>query len=150
MLAAQNNARAQLRLPPLAWSAELTATAEATAKSMSEGACSRTQVERAGRASAAAVYWAPGVRRLDGGGKAQDILAAYLVTEWKAGRADYDPARSECRRTGACEQYARMISPSARSVGCARAICSSQAQVWACHYAGPEPALPDLRRLPAD
>jgi hypothetical protein len=146
MLAAQNNARSQLGLPPLTWSTELTARAEATAGSISEGVCTRTQVEKAGASVGAAVYWAPGVRGLDGSGKAQDISPAYLITEWKAGRADYDTVRGECRRTGACEQYARMIAPPASAVGCAKAVCSSQAQVWACHYARAEPAGPELRQ----
>lgn len=150
MLSAQNAARARLNLPPLAWSADLTAAAESTAKSIAETACSRTHAERGGGASSSAVYWAPGVRGLDGRGRAQDLSASYVVTEWNAGRADYDPARGECRRTGACEQYARMVAPSAREVGCSKAVCSSQAQVWACHYADDRAAQADPHRLRAN
>jgi pathogenesis-related protein 1 len=150
MLSAQNAARARLNLPPLAWSADLTAAAESTAKSIAETACSRAHAERAGGASSSAVYWAPGVRGLDGRGRAQDLSASYVVSEWIAGRADYDPVRGECRRTGACEQYARMVEPPIREVGCAKAVCSSQAQVWACHYLGEQPDPPKPHRLRAN
>lgn len=147
MLAAQNSVRTQLKLSPLTWSNDLTARAETTAKSAAEGGCSRSLAERAGETRSAGIYWAPGVRRLDGGGKPQDISPAFLVSEWKVGRADYDAVRGECRREGACEQYARMVAPAARAVGCSKAVCANRAQVWACHYSGPATPPPELRRL---
>jgi pathogenesis-related protein 1 len=151
MLAAQNDVRARLKLSLHAWSNDLAVTAEATVRTLSEGACSRTLANKSSGAGSASIYWAPGMRRLDGGGTAQDISPAFLVSEWREGRADYDPARRECRRAGNCEQYARMVAPGARAVGCAKAICPSQAQVWACHYSGVDAAPPpELRRLKAD
>lgn len=151
MLAAQNEVRARLNLHSLVWSGDLAATAEATAKSIAEDACTRSEADKIAATHSASVYFAPGMRRLDGGGNAQQISPAFLVSEWKDGRADYDAGRGECRRAGDCEQYARMVSPDARAVGCAKAICASQAQVWACHYSGVGAASPpELRRLKAD
>jgi hypothetical protein len=147
MLAAQNSIRTQLKLSPLVWSSELAFQAEATARSASEGGCARSTADKTGTARSASIYWAPGVRRVDGGGKAQDISPAFLVSEWREGRDDYDPSLGECRRSGACEQYARMVSSSARAVGCSKVTCQNQSQVWACHYSG---AAVELRRLPAD
>jgi hypothetical protein len=147
MLAAQNNLRTPLRLPPLIWSNDLALEAEATVRGVSDAGCARKAADRTGAARSASTYWAPGVRRVDGGDSLQDISPSYVVSEWRSGRSDYDPARGECRRAGACEQYARMIAPSARAVGCSKVACQNQAQVWACHYsAGPVA----LRHLPAD
>lgn len=151
MLAAQNDARGRLNLAPLSWSAELTTRAEETAREGSLGSCSRFTAETAGAKDDASVFWAPPIRRLDGAGMVQDILPSFLVSEWKTGRADYDAARGECRKSGACEQYSRMIAPSARSVGCAKSVCDSHGQVWACLYSSGEAASPpDLRRRQGD
>jgi hypothetical protein len=147
MLAAQNNIRVQLKLPPLVWSGELASQAEATAKAASEGGCARSTADKTGSARSASIYWAPGVRRVDGDGRAQEISPAFLVSEWRSGRSDYDPSLGECRRSGACEQYARMVASSARAVGCSKVTCQNQSQVWACHYSAGQV---DLRRLPAD
>jgi hypothetical protein len=81
-----------------------------------------------------AVYQAAGLNRLGGRASIQTIMPSFIVSEWSAGRGDYDLARHMCRRAGACDQYARMVSPNAHQVGCARAICPSQAQVWICRY----------------
>jgi hypothetical protein len=151
MLAAQNEVRRRLNLAQLGWSNELTEKAEETVQRASEGACSRSLAERTGATDAASIYWAPGVRRLDGGGKAQEISPSFLVSEWRAGSADYDPVRGECRRTGHCEQYARMVAPTARAVGCSKTICANQAQIWACHYSGAgQPASTTLRPRQGD
>lgn len=149
MLAAQNDARSRLNLAPLAWSADLMAQAEETVKAASDGECSKTSVGKIGATSQASIYWAPALRRVDGAGIAQEILPSFLVSEWKAGRADYDLARSECRKSGACEQYARMIAPRARAVGCAKAVCNTQAQVWACQYSGGEVSTQPATSAPA-
>ena len=134
MLAAQNDVRSRLNLAPLTWSGELMTQAEATATAAADAGCSQSAATEAGAAHTASMFWAPAIRRVDGAGLVQDIIPSYLVSQWKAGRTDYDASRLECRRTGACEHYARMVAPGSRAVGCARMVCANQAQVWACRY----------------
>ena len=134
MLAAQNGARQRIGLPLLIWSSELAAKAEATASAAATVNCSTNTVARAAAAEGVAVYWAAGLNRLGGTASIQNITPPFLVSEWSDGRPDYDLARNQCRRGGPCDQYARMVSPNARQVGCAKAICPSQAQVWICRY----------------
>jgi pathogenesis-related protein 1 len=134
MLAAQNGARQRIGLPPLTWSSELAAKAEASADAAATANCSINTVARAAAAEGVASYWAAGLNRLGGGASIQTILPSFLVSEWSAGRSHYDLARHICRRSGPCDQYARMVSPNAHQVGCARAICPNQAQVWICRY----------------
>jgi hypothetical protein len=134
MLAAQNGARRRLGIPALSWSTSLATKAETTAQVAAAGACSAASVGKVAAAEGVAVYWTAGLVRLGGASSPQTILPSFLVSEWSAGRAEFDLARGECRRPGVCEQYARMVSASARSVGCARMICPSQAQVWICRY----------------
>jgi pathogenesis-related protein 1 len=152
ILAAQNEARARLGLTSLTWSGALAARADATVKAIG-GACTQSAVYKAAKDGNASVYWIAPLRRLGGGAKAQDIGASFIVSEWSAGRGEYDLATAVCRKSGICEQYARMVAPAARAVGCAKVVCASQAQVWACHYDGPQatPAVdPGLRRRIGD
>jgi hypothetical protein len=74
------------------------------------------------------------VRRIDGKALAQDILPSFVVSEWRRGGDDYNPATGVCRRPGVCNTYSRIATPLSKSVGCARVICPSQAQVWVCRF----------------
>jgi hypothetical protein len=135
MLGAQNGARQRIGLPPLTWSHELAQKAEASASAAAASShCSINTVLRVAKADGVAIYWAAGLSRIDGTASVQTITPSFLVSEWSAARGDYDLARNECRRSGPCDQYARMVSPGAHQVGCAKAICPSRAQVWICRY----------------
>ena len=51
------------------------------------------------------------------------------------GRQAHDAANGECKDGASqCLAYARIVAPKNREIGCARLICPSQAQIWACHY----------------
>ena len=149
VLSAHNEARRRLNLAPLAWSGELTAKARQTADEAAAKTCSRTSTLKAGDAASAAVYWAAALPRYSGGFSSQTISPGFVVSEWQEGRADYDGVTRECRTSGECQSWARMVAPAARSVGCVRVICQSQAQIWACQYDTPRTSTaqsPDLRR----
>jgi hypothetical protein len=146
MLAAQNGARQRIGLPPLAWSSELATKAEASATAAATANCSANSVARAAAAEGVAVYWSAGLRRLGGSPSIQNILPSFLVSEWSAARNDYDLARHLCRRSGVCDQYAQMVSPDAHQVGCAKAICANQAQVWICRYDDSAPSRKTSRK----
>lgn len=134
MLAAQNEVRSRLNLSQLSWSADLAAKAAETAKAASGRTCSKTNTIRAGQSAGAAIYWSAPLRMFSGGGAPQEIAPFYLVSEWQAGAADYDSQTGQCRKAGACQSFARLANPEIRTVGCARNVCDSQAQIWACHY----------------
>ena len=135
MLGAQNAARVRLGLPELTWSAELAARAGETVKIIATPqTCSKTGVIRGGETAGAAVYWSAGLRMFSGGNSQQEISSSFVVSEWLGASADYDKVTGQCERTGACQSFARLANPVARTVGCAKAVCDGQAQVWACHY----------------
>lgn len=135
MLAAQNDARKRMGVPALKWSSELASRADAVARVAGKGSCSINAAQRTAKAENASYYWAAGMRRIAGSDMAQDISASYLVSRWREGSADYDVAKGLCRtKSSTCDSYSRMVAPKAKSVGCARNICSNQAQVWICLY----------------
>lgn len=135
MLAAQNDARKKMNVPALTWSSELAGKATATLKAAAVGSCPVTAAEKAGKDKNAGIFWAPGLRRLGPEIAVQDISPSYLVSRWREGRANYDTVSRQCRVKGSdCDAYARMIAPRAKTVGCAKQICSNKTQIWACHY----------------
>ncbi len=134
MLAAQNEVRSRLNLSQLSWSADLAAKAVETAKAASGRTCSKSNAIRVGQSAGAAIYWSAPLRMFSGGGAPQEIAPFYLVSEWQAGAVDYDSQTGQCRKAGACQSFAHLANPEIRTVGCARNVCDSQAQIWACHY----------------
>lgn len=135
MLAAQNQMRTHLGLDPLTWSAELSASAEVTAKEAADGACSMGSAERAVRSADVSIYWASAIRRFGGEDAMQDISSTYVVSRWREGRSAYDADARSCRNSSTeCAAYSRIVEAANREVGCARMRCPSQAQVWICQY----------------
>lgn len=135
MLAAHNQARARLGMPALTWSADLAGKAAATTKIAATGSCSFSKAQKAGETENAGIFWASGLRQLGAASSAQEISANYVVSRWSEGRSDYDTATGKClTKSGNCEPFSRLVAPKAKTVGCARAICANQTQIWACHY----------------
>jgi pathogenesis-related protein 1 len=135
MLEAQNQLRTRLGLDTLTWSAELSASAAATAREASEGACSMGSTERALRDADVSLYWAAAIRRFGGEDAMQDISSTYVVSRWREGRSAYDVDARACRNSSTeCAAYARIVAAANREVGCARMRCPSSAQVWICQY----------------
>jgi hypothetical protein len=135
MLAAQNQVRARLGLQPLLWSADLTDSARATARTASQGACTQASTADAVRNQSVSLYWASSLRRLGGVDAVQDISAAYVVSRWREGRGAHEDTGGACQRESSqCLAYGRIVAPENREIGCARLICPNQAQVWVCHY----------------
>lgn len=135
MLVAQNDARAGLGVPALTWSSALAIKAATTATSAAAGSCPLTTARKAGDADMASIFWAVGLRRVGGVMSAQDISPSYLVSRWREGASEYNAKTNQCRTKGGdCDAFSRMVAPKARTVGCARAICPNQTQIWACLY----------------
>lgn len=135
MLAAQNQVRARLGLQPLVWSASLTESAGALARTASGGACTLGTADKALRGKDVSLHWAAAIRRFGGEDAAQELSASYVVSRWREGRTGYDAAKGACRdKSLECAAYARMIAAANRQVGCARNICAGKAQVWLCEY----------------
>lgn len=135
MLAAQNDARTRMGVPTLTWSSALALKAATTATSAATGSCAVTTARKAGDTDKASIFWAAGLRRVGGVMSAQDISPSYLVSRWREGGTNYNVATGQCRTKGSdCDAFSRMVAPKARTVGCARAICPNQTQIWACLY----------------
>lgn len=132
--AALNDARQRLGLGELAWSETLAKATDTSARKIASGACTVSAAEREGQAADAAVFWAAALPRMDGADSPQEIAPGYIVSQWRGGQQAAD-ADGACRDpSNACEAWRKLSAPAAREVGCARAVCASNAQVWLCRF----------------
>jgi pathogenesis-related protein 1 len=138
MLAAHNDIRARLGIAGLAWSSALEAEARTLVTKGADTSCTFSDSHKDLRSEATSVYWTGPIRQSDGEKTAQTLAPAFVVSEWQQGVAGYDATSGACKKTGGvCDDYARIVAPQARQVGCARTICPTQAQIWVCRYDQP-------------
>lgn len=129
-----NAIRLRAGVGALAWSRALAADANKIATAAADQ-CTYSSSKKAVGSTPSIFYWAPGVRRIDGEAIVQNLRPSFIVAEWRKGGENYNPATGVCRRPGsACSTFARIATPLSKSVGCARVICPSQAQVWVCKF----------------
>jgi pathogenesis-related protein 1 len=120
MLAAHNNIRVKINLPPLQWSGKLAAYSQKWANSL-------ITKDRAGHNSKSPY--------------GENILVTSLgstpsmtVAEWASESQDYTYRNNACN--GDCGHYTQLVWRSTRQVGCAMAH-NSQREIWVCSYDPP-------------
>lgn len=123
MLAAQNAIRARTGLAALGWSSTLAGEAGSLLTKAGPKSCTYSAAHKLG-SETTSIYWAAPISQSDGQKTAQTLSPSFVVSEWRAVGAD----------------YARLVEPKARLVGCAKIVCPTQAQLWACRYGEPPKA----------
>ena len=137
MVAAHNEVRAKVGIPPLSWSGELVAYAKEWAEHLRTAQrCKSEHRPRQGPFAqkygenlhySGAVIWSDGRREL------QKTTAAEVVLGWAAEAADYDYATGRC--SAVCGHYTQLVWRETKTVGCAMAVCEdTKEQIWVCNY----------------
>jgi pathogenesis-related protein 1 len=123
MLAAHNEVRQKVGVPPLKWSNKLAARAEEWAKTLAASGASKMQ----GIPGQNIGYTGP-----PGHAKGADIVAA-----WSAEAANYDHEKNVCIDPKLrCNHYTQVVWRGSASLGCATAH-DSQRDIWVCDYDPP-------------
>lgn len=124
MLAAHNQARQTVGVPPLQWSAELAATAQRWADTLRGSRC--TMRHSRGTGLGENLAWASG----------QSLTPAQVAAMWVGERRHYDAARNTCAPGQVCGHYTQVVWRGTTHVGCGMASCGTS-EVWVCNYAPP-------------
>jgi pathogenesis-related protein 1 len=123
MLAAHNQIRTRVAVPPLAWSRELAAAAQQWAGEL----VAKGKFEhRPGHQYGENLYEVRGAR----------ATPAKVVAAWAAEAKDYDAARNVCRAGAVCGHYTQLVWRKTRQVGCGVAHADDR-EVWVCNYSPP-------------
>jgi len=136
MLNAHNDWRQGVGVKPLAWSTPLADSAQHYAKQLSLSGCimQHSKTEHGEN-----LYWASPRTRTSSSGKTstqvQTISPKHVANQWASEAKDYKHSSNTCRSGAVCGHYTQMVWHSTTQLGCGKALCVNQAQLWVCHYA---------------
>jgi len=138
MIAAHNQWRSTVGVPPLTYSAELAASSQRWANHLkAENQC-RMQHSKPDSKYGENLYWASALRWSDGKREVQQVNPQKVVDSWGSEVKDYDYTHNSCTPGKMCGHYTQVVWKSTSRVGCAFAVCeSSSDQVWVCQYETP-------------
>src|ERR1019366_1801077 len=123
MLAAHNQVRAGVRLPPLTWSPELAALAQQWANELlASGKFAHRPKHQYGE----------NLFEIRGGRSSP----TEVVASWAAEARNYDLARNTCRARAQCGHYTQIVWCNTKEVGCGAARLPGR-EVWVCNYDPP-------------
>jgi uncharacterized protein YkwD len=120
MLAAHNNIRAEMELPPLQWSSELAAYS----KKWADLLIANNRAEHNSKSPYGENILVTGL----------GSTPSKVVTEWASESQDYTYRSNACK--GICGHYTQLVWRSTRKVGCAMAH-NDQREIWVCSYDPP-------------
>lgn len=137
MVQEHNALRAEIGAPKLRWSKVLARQAAAWATTLKKSGCAmRHSRGRLGEN----LYWASArttttknkTRRAPQAITEKDVVAA-----WASEKAWYSRASNTCDAPPgkSCGHYTQIVWETTREVGCGKAVCNDNSQIWVCNYA---------------
>ena len=136
MVAAHNKWRQEAGVPEVKWSASVAAPAQRWADHLQqEKHCSMSH--SATKDLGENLFWASPMRFSSGATKLQAVSPTRVADSWASEKAHYDYASNTCAGGKVCGHYTQMVWRGTTEIGCAKAACGDNAQVWVCNYAPP-------------
>ena len=131
MVAAHNRWRAQVGVGGVTYSAALAASAQAWAEHLRDS--NQCKLQHSSSRYGENLYWASAWSN----GTKQDVPDKDVVDSWGSEKRDYNYQDNSCVPGQVCGHYTQVVWANTKAIGCGVAICSNNAQIWACQY---EPA----------
>ncbi|MCI5211363.1 MAG: SCP-like extracellular [Candidatus Electrothrix sp. ATG2] len=129
MTAAHNRWRSQVNVPDLQWSEKLADIAQSWADTLKKDGCGFYHSHNGYGEN---LFIASPLSWSDGRSEMQDITPQEVTDSWGDEIKEYHYADNSC--SGVCGHYTQVVWKDTREVGCARAVCDDNAQIWVCSY----------------
>ena len=138
---AHNAVRSRHRLPPLRWSPQLASYAQQWADQLRKRNNCRMK-HRPGKGRFAQQYgenllWVGPTRWSDGRVELYRMSPETITDVWADERRDYRYRSNSCKRGEICGHYTQIVWRDTQEIGCAKAVCRDQSQLWVCNYNPP-------------
>ena len=133
MITAHNKYRSEVGTPPLTWSAKLASTAQIYADTL-KAAKGCKPIHSRSTELGENLYWASAISYSNGTSKPQVITPTQVTDSWGSEKADYNYGTNTCTNGKICGHYTQIIWKTTAQVGCGKAVCSDNSQVWVCNY----------------
>ncbi len=80
------------------------------------------------------LFWASPVMYSNGTSALQPVTATQVVDSWGAENKDYNYQSNTCKKGQICGHYTQVVWRDTTQIGCGKAVCSDNSQVWVCQY----------------
>ncbi len=141
MTEAHNAYREMKGIQPLTWSDTLSAFAQQWANYLAaENLCHPKHRPRSGAEAqlyGENLYWASAVRWSTGKNEVNKITPLNIVASWADEAIHYDYQSNSCTTGKSCGHYTQLMWKNTKKVGCGRALCTDNSQIWVCNYDPP-------------
>jgi pathogenesis-related protein 1 len=133
ILTAHNNWRSQVSVPRLKWSPAVADTAQIYADELkTTQACKPVHSKTAGLGEN--LFWASPLRLSDGISVVQAVTPTQVTDIWGSEKADYNYTANVCAAGKVCGHYTQIVWKSTTEIGCGKAVCQDNSQIWVCNY----------------
>ena len=130
---AHNAWRNRVSVPPLRWSADLAARAQARAEDLAARGCAMEHGPLPADVGENLFRAGP----LHGSGRKDEFFSVtptQVVDMWGEESADYSREHDTCAWNRECGHYTQIVWRTTREVGCGMSVCQTLGQVWVCNY----------------
>lgn len=129
-----NQWRSAVNVPAIKWSNSVASTAQAWVNSLKVNqGCHLAHSNTAGLGEN--LYWASAISYSNGTTAPQAITPAQVVNTWGNEKSNYNYNTNTCATGTSCGHYTQVVWKNTTEVGCGKAVCADNSQVWACLYA---------------
>jgi pathogenesis-related protein 1 len=133
LVTAHNKWRSNVNVSPLTWSNSLADTAQAYANTL-KTTQSCNMVHSHTKDVGENLFWASPIMFSNGTSGLQPVTATQVVDSWGAENKDYNYQTNTCKKGQICGHYTQVVWRDTTQVGCGKAVCSDNSQVWVCQY----------------
>lgn len=133
LVRSHNRWRNQVNVPRLKWSRAVARIAQNYANNLKVTHACNLVHSTAGNLGEN-LFWASPLNYSDGSSAVQIITPTQVVDNWASEKTDYNYAGNTCAAGKVCGHYTQIVWRNTVEIGCGRAVCADNSQVWVCNY----------------